>query len=255
MFTIQYMSDLHIELLKTIPTVIKSADYLALCGDIGNPYQQSYTFFLKNVSLQFKLVFVIAGNHEYYNNDIYNTNIKIKEICNNFPNVIFLNNTEYILKQGEESIRILGTTLWSNVTPNAFYMMNDSRKIKYSENKLTQNNVIDMHSESLKFIKDHLNDDTSTLILSHHAFSHKMNGLLEGNDIESAFSSDLEYLFRGNLVGVISGHTHQSMKIKINGIPCVENAYGYTPFERNKFNPTQVLTITLKREVLQKIPH
>jgi hypothetical protein len=244
-FTIQYMSDLHIELLQRIPVVIPSAEYLALCGDIGNPYDMSYYRFLRQVSQKFKRVFVIAGNHEYYNNEVIDTNVKIQCVCRCFDNVTFLNNNSYMLEHEGKRIQILGTTLWSEVTPTAFYMINDSRKIRYEEAKLTRENVLDMHYTAVRFIKDNLESNIPTLLLTHHALSPVMNGQYLGNATQSGYSTNLESLFAAPLVGAISGHTHQSIKFTINGIPYVENAYGYTAEERSKFNPTQVLSVPI----------
>lgn len=67
-FTLQYASDLHLEMLKTIPDnlIVPSAPYLALLGDIASPFKPHYYNFLAQMSQQFRMVFIIAGNHEYY---------------------------------------------------------------------------------------------------------------------------------------------------------------------------------------------
>ncbi len=65
---IQYISDIHLEFFKVLPKQIVRpvADILCLAGDIGYPFSSLYRDFLKQVSRDFKKVFLIAGNHEYY---------------------------------------------------------------------------------------------------------------------------------------------------------------------------------------------
>ena len=46
------------------------SDEICVCaGDIGNPYKSHYKEFFDWMSGIFKKTFVIAGNHEYYNNN------------------------------------------------------------------------------------------------------------------------------------------------------------------------------------------
>nr|AEX62620.1 putative metallo-dependent phosphatase [Moumouvirus Monve] len=77
---LKYASDLHLEHLDNIykPKIIelwnfntseKDEYFLALVGDIGNPFQKNLELFLENVSSKYSLVFYIPGNHEYYNLD------------------------------------------------------------------------------------------------------------------------------------------------------------------------------------------
>ncbi len=109
----QLMSDLHLEFRSQCITVVPVADHLILAGDIGYPFAPLYKTFLTYVSGLFRTVFVVSGNHCYYNeHGIEATNVQISSICSSLPNVIFLNNQSYLLN-GE--ILIAGTTLWTHV--------------------------------------------------------------------------------------------------------------------------------------------
>ena len=74
-FSMQYVSDIHLEMhdkynegVITPSMFLKpSAPYLALCGDIGIPELKAYDVFLGWCSNNYEKVFLIAGNHEYYN--------------------------------------------------------------------------------------------------------------------------------------------------------------------------------------------
>ena len=104
---IQYVSDTHMEMSKKIPCIEKHADYLALCGDIGDPYDQQYHNFLANMACTYNKVFVLSGNHEYYHHSIEETDLQIQNVCNSFPNVSYLNcTTDYI-----DGLKIAGCTL------------------------------------------------------------------------------------------------------------------------------------------------
>ena len=62
------MSDIHLELRNNIPTIkpIDDNSYLALCGDIGNPFLPQYNKFLGIHSKLFVHILIVSGNHEYY---------------------------------------------------------------------------------------------------------------------------------------------------------------------------------------------
>ena len=71
---IQYISDLHLEMYKEnvspdlfTKLIRPEAPYLALCGDIGIPDFVNYENFLNWCSRRWTKVFLVAGNHEYYN--------------------------------------------------------------------------------------------------------------------------------------------------------------------------------------------
>ncbi len=118
MSSFQYISDIHTEFYKEdqIPVISPNAEYLILAGDVGIPSGKTaelYFNFLNECSNSFKKVFLIMGNHESYYENISNTKINIK---NNLPkNVIFLDKTRYDIN---ESVTILGCTLWSNIKKN-----------------------------------------------------------------------------------------------------------------------------------------
>ena len=73
---LRYLSDIHLEFikpkkLKKIMNKIKpnNDEIYVLAGDIGYPYSGNYLKFMDYINKSFKKTFVVAGNHEYYNND------------------------------------------------------------------------------------------------------------------------------------------------------------------------------------------
>jgi predicted MPP superfamily phosphohydrolase len=99
---IRYISYLHLEFIKPhkIDKFIKNIkpnieEICVLSGDIGNPYKENYDIFMKYINESFKHIFIIAGNHEYYNNEytIDEINEYLNEYFKQFENISFLNNT------------------------------------------------------------------------------------------------------------------------------------------------------------------
>jgi predicted phosphodiesterase len=141
MIKLQYISDIHLEHLKVFPVIKKYANNLCLLGDIGSPYTKIYKDFILDCSNRFKNVFVIFGNHEYYS---IKTRLEPKQILcmsemeqimETIPqNVKFLNNscvylnksTEELQEHGKDDcIKIIGSTLWSDIDLNVAKGMND----------------------------------------------------------------------------------------------------------------------------------
>jgi len=86
---------MHVEFPKVrefLPTsaLEPKAPYLAMLGDIGYPAKPTYQELLLAMADRFQKVFVIAGNHEYYNAEYYSTKQKIWEICALKDNIVSL---------------------------------------------------------------------------------------------------------------------------------------------------------------------
>ena len=98
---IRYFSDLHLEFIKDnqlkqfIRQIPSGKDEICiLAGDIGNPYEQHYDTFIQFISQHFKKIFVIAGNHEYYNltKTIEETNKFMETYFQQYIHICFLIN-------------------------------------------------------------------------------------------------------------------------------------------------------------------
>ena len=100
---IQIISDVHLEFYQSFPRIKKNpgVEIVCLLGDIGYPTERNYRDFLIYLSGLFRVVIVIAGNHEYYN-----VSKKKEEVDNyindkvvNIENIHFLNNSTYNLEK------------------------------------------------------------------------------------------------------------------------------------------------------------
>jgi hypothetical protein len=61
------------------------------------------------VSARFEKVFFVAGNHEYYRGEYYETKQRLQQLCESFPNVLWMDKRSVV----EGQFRIIGATLVS----------------------------------------------------------------------------------------------------------------------------------------------
>ncbi|XWV24789.1 metallophosphoesterase-like protein [Tupanvirus deep ocean] len=281
---LRYASDLHLELRNTIkhPKLVPLWDfnskptdkyYLALLGDIGNPYQENLKLFLEKVSPKYQKIFYVPGNHEYYNFRVKPNKSKeefdqkLEELCNQFDNIVYMNNKTYDL----DGIKIIGSTLWSNVPPDhreyISRALNDYHLIKKksSENDTLENITIDdtnqWNANDIMFIEKELNNtNNSCIIMTHHAplFSDDSEKKYTADPIylnsknNYAFHNNLEHLLKPPVYAWLYGHTHYASKFKKNDVIIATNQLGYASEEYTvKYNPYAYLDLnTIELESL-----
>ncbi len=246
MASIQIISDIHLEhyddtvTMSDILTV--TGDYIALLGDIGYPTHNNYKNLIKECSENFKLVFVITGNHEYYctkNSDLSMTDVDtmVTELVKEYDNVIFLNNDAYIL---DDNTVILGSTLWSYIHRNDYKMveqcMNDYNYIYNNGKQISAKDTANLHVKNLEWLIGQLDkyQDKQIIVLTHHTPSYKaIAAKYIGFPANCAFANRLDYLFEKNLniKYWFYGHTHSSKEFKICLSTCASNPRGYKQYE------------------------
>ncbi|KAJ3450516.1 ser/thr protein phosphatase superfamily [Anaeramoeba flamelloides] len=268
--TCQFVSDLHLEMydspeiaMKRITNIIDpKADVLALLGDIGVPTQEPYADFLIEMGKKFKLVFVITGNHEFYQlkeeipKTVEEIDQLIEEICSSAPtkNVFFLNNDSVLIKMKKRSVRLLGTTLWSDIPKRAKVTvsggLNDYNYCYQAKTeKMTVEYTQKLFERNVEWIKRNMkisnqNKEDSIVVFSHHvpSFDGTSEPGYEDQLINHAFISDLEYLLTNNdnckhthIKTWLYGHTHWSFDEIIQGTRVITNPRGY-PWESVGYN-------------------
>ncbi len=251
---IQYISDIHLEFLGNsrfieIPII---APFLALVGDIGYPSKAHYSKFLKWCSEKYQKVFLIAGNHEYYDlGDMEKTERKMLELVEDLKNVYYLNDDIYEFSKDSKfkDYVILGATLWSHIPfkhfGEVYKNMMDYRKISINKEQLKIEFTNELHAVAKDFLEDEINkakeNGKKVIILTHHA--PLKNGTSppeyeqEGDEraLNHAFVSDLSELMGDPVVAWIFGHTHWTCDFDYKGTRVVTNAIGYR-YERFDVN-------------------
>jgi predicted MPP superfamily phosphohydrolase len=280
---IQYISDIHLEHLKVFPIINKVADNLCLLGDIGCPRTQIYKNFIKYCSNNFTNVFVIYGNHEYYSVKtrleplVIQTMKEIDDLAKDFPdNVYFLNNScIYVHKTSNQVkhsldeiyeeprstlpinvgdgrglttsyVKIIGSTLWSDIDLDIAKYINDFKRIKKDNEKhLDAHTSKAMFHDNKKYILQEIEKDPEILciILTHHGTNSICNGeFYKDSPLVSAFVTDIpELLEYKNVLACINGHTHSSINKIIkskrgNDIHFLANCYGYMGEDKKVVN-------------------
>lgn len=135
---IQYASDLHLEFEENYHFLMKNklkpvSPYLILAGDIDIISNGTVTRpdFFQYLSDHWQEVFIIPGNHEFYNKgnvaSSYNLELTIH------PNVRYLNYQVITV----EGVDFIFTTLWSRTNTSLIKsMIADFRQCKYGEDQL-----------------------------------------------------------------------------------------------------------------------
>ncbi|MBM3404249.1 MAG: metallophosphoesterase [Bacteroidetes bacterium] len=232
---IQFCSDLHLELDKNrsylaVNPLKVCGDVLILAGDI-TPLHDEYLNnpFIRFISKNYKRVFWVPGNHEYYYKNIsaYSTSYSIRISSN----VFIINNSVNEF----EGVRFVFSTLWSKISrekektieqcvADFECIQNNNRKFKSSDyNKL--------HDESLSFIRHALARKTNrTVVVTHHLPSWRCNSPTHNaSPINEAFCTDLTSFIEETHPNFwIYGHSHFNQKSLIIGETLVvTNQLGY----------------------------
>ena len=220
----QYFSDVHLEHYKSADRakfneeIKPMAPYLILAGDIGDPFSKEYEEFLTMLSPMYTYIFLISGNHEYYNKDIDMETIqtKIKNIP--IPNIIYLNNELFHIP--ETDITVFGGTFWTNVTPLVQTFIMDYRMIKgFTIEKSRQ-----LHLQARQALREALAafQDKKFVVVSHHLPSYTLiNSKYRGNPLNCAYATDVEEAANPIIKAWVAGHTHtpiQQGKFYVNPI-------------------------------------
>jgi predicted phosphodiesterase len=218
------LSDLHLEFrTKEVSSIVSNvkkfnesdkADYLILAGDItNNKHLDSLVKFIKALHEDYIKIFYILGNHELYFTNSDNTVEMYRNLVKDF--VVFLENETYDLGK----ISIAGTTLWSNVSLNDYYMLND-------KNFISHDKILETHNKSKEFIKN-LPTDKKYIIITHHMPHKSLIDKKYRKYSSTGFASNLDELFKEHILYWCYGHTHTPNRSVINGINFLCNPLGY----------------------------
>jgi len=269
---LQIASDLHLEFegaLEKMPEIPVKAPCLALLGDIGFPQSERYQEFVLAQADRFKLVFLVAGNHEFYNISYVRGIEEMQKLAAQRDNIIFLNQTSYL----HGNIRIIGTTLWSDIPPKAVdaigYMVNDYRRIVVRDGDKENGKEPEwftvpiqnqMHNDQVEWIKSQIAEakkaGEKVVVLTHHAPS-DIDCLCTAEQefpLRHMNYSKLESLFGPPVELWGFGHTHWNTDQIINGTRYVSNQLGYVTRgeDTNHYNPDLVIDLNNPPEHLKR---
>lgn len=242
----QLVSDLHLEYYDKIhfnDFIIPKASNLIIAGDIGYQHLDNYNTFMESCSESFDKVFMVLGNHDYYNYKskeiltMEDIETNIKTIIEKYNNIHLLHNDVYEFND----YVILGTVLWSNIPFNmAKYVQNNINDYNYIyDDKLkpiTPNKINYLHYKNVEWLEKMIGKylNKKIIVITHHLPSFKLISPKYYNNLfNCAFATDLEYLMKDNVLYWCCGHTHTSCSTVINNCKLFVNPKGY-PINNNQ---------------------
>lgn len=251
--TIQYASDLHLEFPENKSHLEKyplqpAADILILAGDIV-PFavMDRHDAFFDYLNANWKQVYWIPGNHEYYRSDLAMfDNIMSKPIRDN---ISLLNNKAVTL----DGVRIIFSTLWSHISPNNEHeissRLNDFRIIKDHSQNLSVDRYNALHQENVDFIQSTFDVpyDGKTIVVTHHIPTFlQYPEKYKGDALNEAFASEQYDLIENHQPDAwIFGHHHVNVpEFKIGKTRMLTNQLGYVAYGEDKgFSRDRVLEV------------
>lgn len=245
-YTFQYFSDVHLEFynenLNKISRLFDvhntQAEFLLLAGDIGQPTKKSYAYLLGRLSPYFEKVFIIPGNHEYYNSEMSMTSIEnhCRQICSTLPhqNVTLLQNEYSTLFP---NLSVYGTTLWSHIDDKYAKVVGDVINDYKCIPQFTPQVSNALHKKAVENLNDYIHnqsEDQKVIVMTHHMPSFDLIDDVYKTpfyqSMNCAFASNIAIRNDPRIVAWVYGHTH---KPKVQGkFYC--NPKGY-PGENNNW--------------------
>lgn len=239
---VQIASDLHLELewntwcFEETP-LVPVADILILAGDIMC-FDTEQKFldhsFWNRVSADFKKVYILPGNHEYYDG------LDITRIGKRFDirsNVHIVNNDTEVL----DNNLFVFTTLWSDIPACLREPMlshaNDFKHICKNGNVLSFEGYKELHEQSLQFLVGQLDENyEKNVVVSHHAPLLQLLPDRLGNSWgASLYANQLDELVQNhNIHTWIYGHSHLCCQdSSLYGTSFCTNPFGYRTKKEN----------------------
>lgn len=234
---IQYASALHLE-FKTNNDFLEAnplppiGDYLVLAGDITY-FNEAYfkDSFFDRVSKDFKEVYIVPGNHEYYYGfDVGNHEQPFMKSIR--TNVHYINNMVKTI----DGVDFFFTTLWSSLDPACIPFivngMNDFFKIKHKIETLNASVYERLNTIALYFLVDALKNSKAKkkVVVTHHVPAQLCNPEeYFGSMLNSAFVNSLdEFIEKNNIDYWVYGHHHRNMPMaELGKTKLVTNQLGY----------------------------
>jgi len=260
----QYFSDLHLEFHAGKPglvdrlwdTVIRPvAPYLLIAGDLGNARYSNYRRFLERASAAFEFVFLVAGNHEYYDAHaagdrggdckkegqldagpwMAEKEAAVREAAKNYPNVVYLQNQAFRIPR--TNVEVYGTTLWSDVAPGRDLaiqaQVSDYEYIPHFTPAFSRELFRANEAQLRLFLEQH--EAEKVVVVTHHLPSYSLIGMKHvRSELNSAYASEISFRNKRNIAAWVAGHTHTPIESGVFHV----NPIGYQVTPQADFGKT-----------------
>jgi len=251
------ISDLHLEYLVfrrfpeyVLPVIPNEEDsVLLIAGDLGNvDSPKTYIPFLKSVAPRFSAVYLVAGNHEFYNSKFSDGRVSM----NSHIRDAGLSQKVKLLEKEAVTIGdvyLIGDTLWTDFDKEdpssmlrAQQCMNDYRAISYGydmdefgiSRPLWAKDTLEDHNKAKDYIFGEIDNakymNKYPLVMTHHAPSRmSISKGFERSDINGAFVSELSdrMMDADCELTWVHGHVHQNHDYTLSKCHVICNPRGY----------------------------
>ena len=246
---IRYFSDLHFDVATDPPARVPSIgeDVVVLAGDIDRGVRGIEW---ARAAIPDRPVLYVLGNHEFFGGD-WLTMVDAARAAAAGSQVQVLEHDALVLG----GVRFVGATLWTGfdlcppaerdaAIAAAEKLMVDYRRIGNGDLPLRPSDVAARCFASRSWLTRTLPESAlPTVVISHHSPSlANEHPRFAGGISGGAFHNALDALFQPPLRAWISGHTHHSGRVEVNGIPLLSNQRGY-PREALPFDWDCCLTV------------
>lgn len=272
-FALQFISDIHLEYYNEMSfgkILRPKAPYLALAGDIGKPKTKLFADFFKYCSNNWKHIFYVAGNHEYYGNKFAmvedeivqqesfdDIQTAISSVVGQFNNVHFFTEENPSVYLKEDNVAIVGQTLWTHIQPSkmklvqkcmndySYISVNDQTKIR----ALSPLDINTMHLRQKAILTKQLafwqQSNVPVCVITHHMPSFELIcEQYRQSPINCCFASDCDELIQHPVRAWVYGHTHNVASKILNGVALAVNAMGYPKEHIAGFDTEAVIVIS-----------
>ena len=234
---IQYMSDLHMELVDNCRFIKQveipvTGEILVLAGDTFYLNAQALPLkgFWQWASENYQHVILVPGNHEYYAYcDIMERGLQWRQMIHAnvgiYQNqVLTIGNTDFII-----------STLWSHIEArDEFFVQRglaDFHRTKYNGEILTVAQYNQLHEYCLDFIRKSVAASTAEhkIVVTHHLPTTLVVAPWhQGSVLNSAFATELgNFIAESDIDVWIYGHSHTNFDATIGKTRIVCNQLGY----------------------------
>ena len=225
-------SDIHLERSNFYAAEV-DADVVILAGDIDAGL--GGVEFANEVAEKYGHVIYVAGNHEYYFQDLTEHQKRMRGTA--APNVHVLENDSVVV----DGVRFLGCTLWTDFNlyndivtamAEARKRMADFRFIRHRNRNLTPEDTVGFHEESKAWLAEQLAQphEGPTVVVTHHAPSSIGTAPHHRGDVLTpAFCNGMtSFVDESDAALWIHGHTHYCLDTRIGNTRVVSNQRGYS---------------------------
>ncbi len=147
--------------------------YLALLGNIGNPFSPKTSHFLEYCSQHWDRVFWIAGPHElghtghHTSCSTFRDNMDAMESISKGKKVDVLTQNSTLL----DGVQVVGASLWTSVSNHRVeekYKQPEFTTIQKFNQPISPIDIAEWNMEDIAFLSSKLNTEQPTVVLTHH---------------------------------------------------------------------------------------